>query len=77
VRMDWEKVRRGVRLLSKPDRITTVEELENVINTIMEELLRIAEELVLKRKNNIGSKVMWWNYRVGEVVKEVRRAERR
>jgi len=57
--MDWEKVGRGVRLLSKPDRITTVEELENATNTIMEELLRIAEKLVLKRKNNIGSKVMW------------------
>jgi len=56
--MDWEKVGRGVRLLSKPDRITTVEELENAINTIIEELLRIVEKLVLKRKNNIRSKVI-------------------
>ena len=56
--MDWEKVGKGVKLLSKLDQITTVEELENAINIIIEELFRIAEELILKRKNNIGSKVI-------------------
>ena len=57
--------------------INNIYKLEEAFKVLLEELLRIADITVLKRKLNIGITVLQWDNKIKRAVKDVRKVERK
>jgi len=62
--------------LTIPASINNIHELEEASRALSEELLRIADATVPRRKPNTGTTALWWDDETKRAVKDVRRAER-
>ncbi|GAB1319516.1 hypothetical protein MFIFM68171_09726 [Madurella fahalii] len=62
--------------LTRPGPITTVEELEGAVETLMQELTRIADAAAPRKKRNRGACAQWWDHEVNEALKAARKAKR-
>ena len=75
--MDREKVKALATSLQIPGRISTTEQLEEAANILTNQLTKIADETVPKRKPTSNYSTPWWNLTTKRATKEARKAERR
>jgi hypothetical protein len=64
------------RYLTQPGPMSSIEQLEEAVETLMRELTNIAQAAAPRRKGNVGSHAPWWDRDIDNAMREARRAGR-
>jgi hypothetical protein len=74
--MDRQLVKAEAAKLEFPQTLSTPEEIDNAVDTLISQLHCIADLAVPRRKPDVGRQTPWWNRQTADAVHKTRRAQR-